>query len=176
MMIARPQAGETRNLVESMTSTNGLPAASASVVDVCDSRRSGAGSVVTARGLPPTSARVGVWAVGAGAPIGRGRAGIEGGQRPRQPASVVPPRDAVDRDRHAPGAEIDSSRRTTPCRPRAAGRDGRLHRVADRRAERVLELDRRTRAPGSSSGVPAAVEGQDDRRRAPGPDGRRDDA
>ena len=69
MMIARPQAGETLNFVESTTSTNGWCSASASVVDRCDSRRSGAGSVVTALATPPTSSRVGVWAVGAGAPM-----------------------------------------------------------------------------------------------------------
>src|SRR5512146_1659031 len=103
MMTARPQAGETRNLVESMTRTNGLPKASASVVDVRDSRRSGAGSVVTARGLPPTSARVGVWAAGADPPIG---AVVPGSSalRAAHPARVVPPVVASTEILQAPGA------------------------------------------------------------------------
>ena len=124
------------------TSTNGWPAASASVVDVCDSRRSGAGSVVTARALPPTSARVGVWAVGAARRSARSSRGRRRSAA-TQPDSVAPPLVAGHGD--PPGTRRrDRQRGHVGHRVDPRWLDGYgFDRAADRRAERVLELDRR---------------------------------
>src|SRR5689334_16800445 len=99
---ALPQAAVVRKRVESTTSTNGVWAARASDVDVPYSRKSGTGSVVTARATPPASASVGVWTAGAGWP----RATVAPGSLTATstlPARARPPVVAVTANRHQPG-------------------------------------------------------------------------
>ena len=107
MTTARPQAGDTRKRTESTTRTKGLCAVSASVVERVDRRRSGAGSVVTARAIPPESASVGVWTAGAGPP----RAAVAPGSltvTTASPRIVRPPISVATTRRHAPGLSIGS--------------------------------------------------------------------
>src|SRR3954471_7758777 len=118
MTIARPQAGETLNRVESTTRTKGLCSARASAVDVWESRRSGAGSVVMARAMPPASASVGVRTVGAAVPIAEvvpGSSAVRG---------VEPSRSsAVTASRQEPGFGIVTAA-TYETRSRPGGRTG----------------------------------------------------
>src|SRR4051794_27018943 len=118
MTIARPHAGETLNRVESTTRTNGRCSARASAVDVSESRRSGAGSVVMARGTPATSASVGVRTVGAAVPI----LGVAPGSSTA--SGVDPTRSfAFTTSRHAPGVGI-ARVATYDTRSRPGGRTG----------------------------------------------------
>src|SRR4051794_20573641 len=107
MTTARPHAGDTRKRTETTTRTKGVCPARASVVERVERRRSGAGSVVTARAIPPASARVGVWTVGACPP----RAAVAPGSftvTTASPRIARPPRSAVTTTRHAPGWSIGS--------------------------------------------------------------------
>src|SRR6478735_4443010 len=150
MTTARPQAGETLNRVESTTRTNGRWSARASAVDVCDRRRSGAGSVVTARAMPPTSARVGVRTVGAAVPIG----GVVPGSS--TVSAAEPSRSfAVTSRRHAPGLGIVTAA-TYEIVSRPGGRTGIASTGAPLRAP-VTETSCATgRSVGSSIRAPSA--------------------
>src|SRR3954447_22092520 len=118
MTIARPQAGETLNRVESTTRTNGVCAARASAVEVWESRRSGAGSVVMALAIPPASASVGVRTVGAAVPIA---AVVPASSAVRSVGPALPP--AVTAARQEPGLGIVTVA-TYETRSRPGGRTG----------------------------------------------------
>ena len=173
MTTARPQAGDTRKRTESTTRTKGLCSARASVVERVDSRRSGAGSVVTARAIPPASARVGVWTAGASPP----RAAVAPGSltvTTASPRIVRPP--SIRRDDEAPRARlVDRECRNVRDVLHSGWLDGgRRHHRAERRPCHRRELDGRVKARVGEP-APADGQGEDDRPGWAGPDRRRDD-
>src|SRR3954451_19254464 len=149
MTIARPHAGETLNRVESTTRTKGLCSARASAVDVWESRRSGAGSVVIALAMPPASASVGGGTGGASVPIAEvapGSSAVRG---------VEPSRSsAVTASRQEPGFGIVTAA-TYETRSRPGGRTGMASIGAPLRAPSAERSWTTGRSSGSSMREPS---------------------
>src|ERR1035437_9985314 len=102
MIRALPQADVTRNLAESRTSTKAWCAARTSLVDCPYSLRSGIGSVEIWRTSPATSARVGLWMVGAADPSAAEVPGSSAATSPI-PVSAIEPGVADTARCHQPG-------------------------------------------------------------------------